>query len=63
MKTLQYLMGHSDVQTTLNIYTHLKLEDAKNEVKKLEIEEEIKREMNRVDMVGAKEELRKFKCV
>ena len=63
VKTLQYLMGHSDVQTTLNIYTHLKLEDAKDEVKRLEIEEEIKREMNRVDMVGAKEELRKFKCV
>ena len=36
---------------------------AKDEVKRLEIEEEIKREMNRVDMVGAKEELRKFKCV
>ena len=51
------------MQTTLNIYTHLKLEDAKDEVKRLEIEEEIKREMNRVDMVGAKEELRKFKCV
>ena len=27
-KTLQYLMGHSDIGVTLNIYTHLELEDA-----------------------------------
>ena len=27
-KTLQYLMGHSDIGVTLNVYTHLGLEDA-----------------------------------
>ena len=27
-KTLQYLMGHSDIRVTLNTYTHLGLEDA-----------------------------------
>lgn len=27
-KTLQYLMGHADIATTLNVYTHLKYEDA-----------------------------------
>lgn len=27
-KTLQYLMGHSDISVTLNTYTHLGLEDA-----------------------------------
>lgn len=63
VKTLQYLMGHSDVQTTLNIYTHLKLEDAKDEVKRLEVEEELKREMNRVDMADAKKALKKLKTV
>ena len=28
-KTLQYLMGHSDIGVTLNTYTHLGAEDAK----------------------------------
>ncbi len=27
-KTLQYLMGHSDIATTLGIYTHIKYDDA-----------------------------------
>ncbi len=27
-KTLQYLMGHSDIGVMLNTYTHLALEDA-----------------------------------
>ena len=31
-KTLQYLMGHSDVGVTLNTYTHFKFEDAQAEV-------------------------------
>lgn len=35
-KTLQYLMGHSDIATTLGIYTHLKYEDAEREMKELE---------------------------
>ena len=34
-KALQYLMGHSDISVTLNTYTHLKLEDAQEEVKKM----------------------------
>lgn len=35
-KTLQYLMGHSDIGVTLNTYTHLGLEDAENELKRME---------------------------
>ena len=35
-KTLQYLMGHSDIGVTLNTYTHLGLEDATDELRKLE---------------------------
>ena len=34
-KVLQYLMGHSDISITLNTYTHLKLDDAREEVEKL----------------------------
>lgn len=34
-KTLQYLMGHADISVTLNTYTHLKYEDAKDEVSRV----------------------------
>jgi integrase len=34
-KTLQYLMGHADISVTLNVYTHLGLEDAKAELERL----------------------------
>ena len=34
-KTLQYLMGHSDISVTLNTYTHVKYEDVAAEVTKL----------------------------
>ena len=34
-KTLQYLMGHADISVTLNTYTHVKFEDARAEVEKL----------------------------
>lgn len=46
-KTLQYLMGHSDIGVNMNTYTHLGLEDAQNEMVRLE-------ELNR-----AKEEVAK----
>ena len=32
-KTLQYLIGHSDIGVTLNTYTHVKFEDAKEDLK------------------------------
>lgn len=31
-KTLQYIMGHSDIGVTLNTYTHVQYEDAKKEM-------------------------------
>ena len=34
-KTLQYLMGHSDISVTLNIYTHTGYDDAKKELARL----------------------------
>lgn len=38
-KTLQYLMGHSDVGVTLNIYTHLGLDSAREELERLKQEQ------------------------
>ncbi|MEE0517731.1 MAG: tyrosine-type recombinase/integrase [Anaerovoracaceae bacterium] len=35
-KTLQYLMGHSEIGVTMNTYTHLGLDDAKDEMIRLE---------------------------
>lgn len=37
-KTLQYLMGHSDISITLNVYTHLGYEDAALELERLQEE-------------------------
>ena len=36
-KALQYLMGHSDISVTLNTYTHINLEDAREEIARLRI--------------------------
>ena len=58
VKTLQYLMGHSDISVTMNVYTHLKLEDAQDELEKLKIREQVKKEMALRDMEYAKRELK-----
>lgn len=34
-KALQYLMGHSDIAVTLNVYTHMGLDDARRELEKM----------------------------
>jgi integrase len=34
-KTLQYIMGHSDISVTLNTYTHLGYEDAEAEMQEM----------------------------
>ena len=35
-KTLQYLMGHSDISVTMNVYTHISFDDAEEELKRVE---------------------------
>ena len=35
-KALQYLMGHSSISVTLNIYTHLNYNDIKDEVYRID---------------------------
>ena len=34
-KTLQYIMGHSDISVTLNTYTHLNFDDAQEEMQRI----------------------------
>lgn len=46
-KTLQYLMGHSDIGVTLNTYTHLGLEDAEGELKRMEGLESARKELDK----------------
>lgn len=35
-KTLQYLMGYSDISVTMNVYTHIRSDDAEEELKRME---------------------------
>ena len=44
-KTLQYLMGHSDIDVTLNVYTYVGLEDAEKELQKMQGLENARKEM------------------
>ncbi len=46
-KTLQYLMGHSDISVTMNTYTHWGLEDAADELRKMEDVEKVRKEMEK----------------
>ena len=61
-KTLQYLMGHSDIGVTLNTYTHLGLEDAAEELHRMEEAENARREQEK--LAGkAKDSQKLFKAV
>lgn len=48
-KTLQYLMGHSDIGVTMNTYTHLGLDDAKDEMIRLEELEQARKEIDKAE--------------
>ena len=47
-KTLQYLMGHSDIAVTMNTYTHFGVDEAKAEMERLEREKNARDEVFRV---------------
>jgi integrase len=47
-KTLQYLMGHSDIGVTMNVYTHLWLEDAAAEMARMEQVEAARRKQEKL---------------
>lgn len=53
-KTLQYLMGHSDISVTMNTYTHLGLEDAVEEMGRMQELENARKEQEK--LMGKKEE-------
>lgn len=46
-KTLQYLMGHFEIGVTLDVYTHVSFEDARDEVEKMNIVQAEKQLKNR----------------
>ena len=48
-KTLQYLMGHSDIGVTMNTYTHLGLDDAQNEMIRLQLVESARAEQDQLE--------------
>lgn len=48
-KTLQYLMGHSEIGVTLNTYTHLGLDDATDELKRVQELEDARKEQEKLE--------------
>ena len=36
IKSLEYVMGHSDISVTMNVYTHISFDDAEEELKRME---------------------------
>ena len=46
-KTLQYLMGHSDISVTMNTYTHLGMDYARDEMIRLEELEQARKEIEK----------------
>ncbi|MFR7906273.1 tyrosine-type recombinase/integrase [Coprococcus eutactus] len=62
-KTLQYLMGHSDIGVTLNVYTHVGLEDASKELDKMQGLETARKEMGLSDKDDKPIQQRMFKVV
>lgn len=49
LKSLQYLMGHSDIGVTMNTYTHPGLDDAKNERIRMEELEQARKEVDKAE--------------
>jgi hypothetical protein len=57
-KTLQYLMGHGDIGVTMNTCTHLGLEDATEEVHRIE---ELRKARDKMEKLAGKErKVRRF---
>ena len=48
-KMLQYLMGHSDISVTMNVYTHIGFDDAEEELKRLEDFQKAQAEVEKKD--------------
>ena len=46
---IQYFMGHSEIGVTMNTYTHLGLDDAKDEMIRLEELEQARKEIDKTN--------------
>lgn len=58
-KNLQYLMGHSDISITLNVYTHIKFDNAQKEVELIQTRqqkemEKVRKELEQVGEIQPK---------
>ena len=58
-KILQYLMGHSDISITLNVYTYIKFDDAQKEVELIQTRqqkemENVRKELEQVGEIQPK---------
>lgn len=62
-KTLQYLMGHSDIGVTMNVYTHLGYDDARDEMIRLEELEQAKKEVERTTEKTKEADQKMFKVI
>lgn len=60
VKTVQYMMGHVDIATTLQCYTHWYLEDVLDELERHEKAEKLLKELNGISGSKKKKELVKF---
>ena len=47
-KSLRYLIGHSDISVTMNVYTHLEFDDTKDEMVRLEELNAAKKEVEKI---------------
>lgn len=54
---------YADIVTTMNVYTHLKLEDAKDELEQMKVREQLKKEMTLADKEYAKKEIKRVSSI
>lgn len=62
LKTLQHLMGHSDIALTLNVYTHIGLVDTTKELRKLEKMGNVRRKLEKWQAKPVSQKMFKAVC-
>ena len=62
-KTLQYLMGHSEISVTMDVHTHLELDDAKDKIIRLKELEDARKEINSIERDTIRSVESQFKAI
>ena len=62
-KTLQYLMGHSEISVTMDVHTHMGLDDAKDKIIRLKELEDAGKEINNIERDTMRSMESKFKYI